>query len=64
MTREEYLKLVDFHYMASIDWVSDSGDETKPIQITAGKLSPVVKIESEEEKRERLWRAVQEFSSN
>ena len=41
-------------------WVSDSGDETKPIEEIYA--APEVKIESEAERTERLWLAIKEFS--
>lgn len=42
---------------------TDSGDETSPSERNPQPIEDVyVKLESEEEKRERMWRAVQEFS--
>ena len=43
-------------------WGIDTGDETDPKPINE-VYAPEVKIESEEEKRERMWKAIQEFSS-
>ena len=41
-------------------WISDSGDETKPIEEIYA--APEVKIDSEAERTERLWLAIKEFS--
>jgi hypothetical protein len=42
-------------------WINAGGafTEVQPIE----EIYPAHKIEAEEEKRERMWRAVQEFSS-
>jgi hypothetical protein len=45
-------------------WVSDSGDETKPSETVPVIEEIYQRPESEEEKKERLCKLVQEFSSN
>lgn len=62
MTDDEIIDECRKRY-AYLNWgmyVGNSGDETKP----EAKPIEEPKIESEEERKERLWKLVQEFSSN
>ena len=45
-------------------YVGDSGDETAPAELNPVPIEEVYSkpIESEDKKRERLWKIVQEFS--
>lgn len=60
--REAQERLEASMVWAPIDWanhVSDSGDETSPSEVNPQPIENVyAKIESEEEKRDRLWKAV------